>query len=211
MNDWIRQLYLNKDLLTMGHCQSEENLNLGMGWLYYGFTRLLRPQLVVVIGSLRGFAPLVFAKALLDNQDGGTILFIDPSYADDFWKVPHKTDAYFAQYGVTNIKHRLMTTQEFVRTSEYENLKDVGIVFIDGYHTDEQARFDYEAFENRITRDGVAMFHDSVTMEISRIYGPEQTYIRNVKLYMDHLKQRPELQVFDVPFEDGLTIVRKIR
>ena len=65
-------------MLRMGHCQTIEDLNLGMGWLYYGYTRLLRPQKIVVIGSWRGFTPLIFGKALADNGNNGVVHFIDP-------------------------------------------------------------------------------------------------------------------------------------
>jgi len=44
MDKWITRLFENTDLLRMGHCQQLEDLNLGMGWLYYGLTRLIRPK-----------------------------------------------------------------------------------------------------------------------------------------------------------------------
>lgn len=50
---WIARLYRHPDLLRMGHNQSAEDLNLGLGWIYYGFARLLRPARAVVIGSRR--------------------------------------------------------------------------------------------------------------------------------------------------------------
>ena len=69
----------------MGHSQSPEDRNLGLGWLYYALGRTLRPKVAVVIGSWRGFVPLVIGKALQDNQIPGELIFIDPSLADDFW------------------------------------------------------------------------------------------------------------------------------
>ena len=102
-----------------------------------------------------------------------------------------------------------MTTQQFVETADYRSLTDVGIAFIDGYHTEEQARFDYEALEHLITSDGMALFHDSIQVSTARLYGTERAYERRVRFFIDQLKQDPALQVFDLPFSPGLTLIRK--
>ena len=210
MYNWISQLYENPDLLRMGHCQSPVDLNLGMGWLYYGFTRLMRPQKVVVIGSWRGFSPLVFSKALADNAENGVVYFIDPSLADDFWKDPGKVSEYFRSYGADNIRHYLMTTQEFVKSDIYKTLDDIGIVFIDGLHTKEQAKFDYEAFKDKLSENGIMFFHDSVSIrENKKLYAPDKKYLKDVKLFVDALKTDTTLQVIDLPFAGGLTLARR--
>jgi predicted O-methyltransferase YrrM len=211
MYNWISQLYKNPDLLRMGHCQSPVDLNLGMGWLYYGFTRLIRPQKVVIIGSWRGFTPLIFSKALADNAENGVVYFIDPSLADDFWKDAGKVSEYFKSYGADNIRHYLMTTQEFVDSDTYKSLDNIGILFIDGLHTKEQAKFDYETFVDKLSHNAIIMFHDSIKMKWSKkIYGPGREYQTDVKMFIDELKTDPNLQIFDLPFAEGLTLARRI-
>jgi hypothetical protein len=42
--DWIASLLQHPDLLRMGHHQRAEDQNLGMGWLYYAFGRMIRPR-----------------------------------------------------------------------------------------------------------------------------------------------------------------------
>lgn len=209
MHDWIADLFRDKDMLRMGHGQRVEDRNLGLGWVYYALARLLRPEKVVVIGSYRGFAPLVFGKALHDNGQGGSVWFIDPSFADDFWKQPGAVAAHFAGFGVTNIRHFLMTTQDFVGTGEYGTLGPVDLTLIDGLHTEEQAEFDFNAVAPKLTAGGIALFHDSVAMQVSPVYGPDRAYTCTVRRFMDRLKQRPEFQVFDLPFGPGLTLVRR--
>jgi predicted O-methyltransferase YrrM len=194
----------------MGHLQRAGDLNLGLGWIYYGLARTIRPRTVVVIGSYRGFVPLVLGKALADNEEGGEVVFIDPSFVDDFWKDAEAVRNHFARHQVTNIRHFLMTTQDFVRSQAYESLGSLGMVFIDGHHSEEQARFDFEAFESRLAPGGMALFHDTAGYRVSRMHGPERTYQHRVKDYVDSLKTDPRLQVFDVPFGDGVTMVRKI-
>jgi len=210
MKDWIAQLFEHRELTRMGHGQRVADLNLGLGWLYYGLARVLRPRTVVVIGSYRGFVPLVFGKALADNAENGRVYFIDPSLVDDFWKDPQAVEDYFAGFGVANIRHFLMTTQEFVESEAYRSLDPVGIVFVDGYHSEEQARFDYEAFRGHLTPDGIALFHDSARVRTSRVYGPDRVYEYTVRNFIDTLKKDAGLQVFDLPFFDGVTLVRRV-
>ena len=207
MQEWIKNLFDDENMLKKGHCQRLEDYNLGMGWLYYGLTRLIRPANVVVIGSYRGFSPLVFARALNDNLEKGTVYFIDPSYVDDFWKDPKRVKDHFEKSGIKNIKHFLMTTQEFTNSREYSLLKDVGIVFIDGYHSEEQATFDFEAFEDKISTGGIFLFHDSVEVKTTPIYGKDKIYRRRVKFFIDKLKKRADLQVLDLPYAKGLSLV----
>ncbi len=209
MNEWIAELFRDPDLVRMGHAQRVDDLNLGLGWLYYGLARTMRPAVVVVIGSYRGFVPMMLGKALADNGEGGQVHFIDPSYVDDFWKDPAAVNAHFARYGLNNIRHYLMTTQQFVESAAYRELGAPGIVFVDGYHTEEQVRFDYESFRDRLTADGVTLFHDTRYVKPSRMYGPDRIYTRTVKYFIDKLRQDPALQVLDLPLGDGLALVRR--
>jgi predicted O-methyltransferase YrrM len=211
MREWIETLFESKDLLRMGHQQRAEDANLGLGWLYYALGRILRPARVVVIGSFRGFVPLIFSKTLADNSEGGEVWFIDPSLVDDFWKNPSAVHKYFKDFGASNIQHFLMTTQQFVQSGKCASLGEVGIVFIDGYHSEEQARFDYEAFQDCLSVDGIVLFHDSVRVRTSRIYGADGFYEHRVKCFLDTLKNNSNLQVFDLPFGDGITLVRRAR
>lgn len=208
-SEWIAKLLAEKQLTRMGHGQRAADLNLGLGWMYYGLVRAMRPKLVVVIGSYRGFTPMVFGKALADNAEGGRVVFVDPSLVDDFWTDAARVAAYFASYGVTNIEHHLATTQQFVETDAYRALTDVGIVFIDGYHSEQQAALDYRAFADRLAPDGVAMFHDTAKSRHSKIYGEDKAYTHRVREFVDTLKADAGLQVFDLPWFDGVSLVRR--
>ena len=208
LNDWITEVLDDDGLSGMGHAQNRDLGNLGLGWLYYGMARVVKPATAVVIGSYRGFVPLMMGRALIDNG-AGKVIFIDPSLVDPFWREPDAVRAHFAKFGLSNIEHHCVTTQDFVKSAAYQNLGEVGLVFIDGYHSHEQARFDYEAFEPRLAARGVVLFHDSVRIRPSRIYGPDKVYEHRVRDYMLELRKDPKLQVFDLPFGDGLTLVRK--
>jgi predicted O-methyltransferase YrrM len=210
MKDWVSNLLAFADMARMGHLQRTEDANLGLGWIYYGLARVIRPKTMVVIGSYRGFVPLVLGKALADNADGGEVIFIDPSFVDDFWKDPQAVREHFCRFDLTNVRHFLMTTQEFVQSHAYRSLDGLGMVFIDGYHSEEQARFDYESFACLLEPNGVILLHDTARCDVSRVYGAERAYERRVKCFIDQLKQDRGLQVFDLPFDQGVTLVRKL-
>jgi len=205
---WIKQLLADPQLRRMGQAQRLDDLNIGLGWIYYGLARVARPQRVVVIGSYRGFAPMVLARALADNAEGGRVTFIDPSMVDDFWRDPQRVQAYFATYGLDNIDHYCMTTQEFVRSVDSTQVGEVGILLVDGYHTEEQARFDHQAFAAQLGSSGYALFHDAVHDRLGRIYGADKPYRHTVLDYMDTLRRDPAWELLTLPFASGLCMVR---
>jgi predicted O-methyltransferase YrrM len=170
---------------------------------------MIRPATAVVIGSYRGFVPLVLGRSLADNAEGGQVVFIDPSFVDDFWKDQGAVQSYFAELGVTNITHHLLTTQQFVESLAYQELGPIGLVFIDGFHSAEQAQFDFEAFADRLAPNGMILLHDSIWRLPTRMYGEKQTYVHDVVDYIDRLKQQSQWQVFDFPMGDGVTVVRR--
>lgn len=206
---WIARLYEQPGLLCMGHNQCAEDLNLGLGWIYYGLARLLRPRRAVVIGSWRGFVPLVIGRACRDNAEPGRVTFVDPSLVDDFWTDPAATQRHFAGFGLDNVEHHLMTTQQFVESTAYRELGEVGLLFVDGYHTAAQARFDYHAFDPLLAPRALVLFHDSMVLRTSPIYGPDRPYEVDVRHFIDELRQDPALQLLDLPFGTGLTVLRR--
>src|SRR5687767_206115 len=174
MHEWVAKLFSAPDQTVMGHHQRFVDENLGLGWLYYALVRISRTTTVVSIGSYRGFVPMVLAKAMADNLEGGEVTFIDPSLLDDFWRDPERVRAHFESFGVTNIRHHLKTTQDFIHTDAYRALHDIGVLFVDGFHTQEQARFDYEAFADRLAPGAIVLFHDTARVKRSVMYGEDR-------------------------------------
>jgi predicted O-methyltransferase YrrM len=209
LDSWIRRVLSDPDLTRMGHAQKPETADLGLGWIYYGLARVINPPRAVVIGSFRGFVPLVIARALADNGSGASVEFVDPSLVDDFWSDADRVQSHFRQFGLTNVRHHRMTTQEFVKSEAYRTLDGVELAFIDGYNSYEQAKFDFEALEPLVSARGAWLFHDSIRIRPTRIYGPDKVYEHRVRDLMVELRANPAFQVFDVPYGDGLTLVRR--
>lgn len=209
MRDWIDNLFHLPEMLDMGHQQRAEDANLGWGWLYYALARIIRPRQVVVIGSWRGFVPAVFAKGLADNVEGGEVLFIDPSLADEFWMDADATRRHFGGVGAANVRHIRTTTNQFVESDVYRELVDVGVVFIDGRHSYEQVRFDFNAFEPKLAPAGVILLHDSAKTGVSLIYGVDDAYAYEVKYFVDDLRRRTDLAVFEIAAAPGVAVVSR--
>ncbi len=207
MKDFINRLFSDPEMLRMGHAQQLENHNLGLGWIYYALGRLFRSERAVVIGSYRGFVPAVFAKSLQDNNEGGEVVFIDPSYVDNFWEDSDKVRQHFADLGLSNISHYRNTTQEFVKTGAYRALSNIGVVMVDGYHSAEQARFDYLSFMEKMAEESMFLFHDSVQQRTSTVYGDDRSYEHTVCQLMDRMQETPGLETITLPFGSGVTLV----
>jgi predicted O-methyltransferase YrrM len=137
------------------------------------------------------------------------VLFIDPSLVDDFWRDPAQVSDWFARFGLDNLTHRLATTQEFAASAEHAGLGPVDLLFVDGLHTAEQARFDYEAFRGRLSPRSIVLFHDSMRDGQSHMYGVDKGYAVTVRELMDEYRRDPALQVLDLPFGTGLTLLRR--
>ncbi|MBI3447892.1 MAG: class I SAM-dependent methyltransferase [Acidobacteria bacterium] len=208
VDEFISRLFADPAMLRMGHAQRAGDLNLGLGWIYYALARVIRPRTAVVIGSWRGFVPAILGKALADNSEGGEVVFVDPSFVDDFWSDSARVTGHFASLGAPNVRHVRATTQEFVATEEYRHLAGVGMAMVDGFHTAEQARFDYLAMLPKLAPEAVTLFHDSVRRWESPIYGKDRPYEHTVCLLMHRLRETPGLEVLSFPFDGGLTLVR---
>lgn len=203
----ISAMAQDPELWRMGHGENLEAQDLGMGWTYYGITRTLRPRLAVVIGSWRGFVPLLIGQAIQENDNCGKLLFIDPSFVDDHWR-DGKANDYFGSFGITCIEHRQQTSQEVIAEPGFSQL-EVDLLFIDGLHTEEQCRLEFEAFSPRLTPGSITLFHDSNSRITSGIYGKEKRYVHTTWRYIEELRARPDLQVFDLAIDQGVTLVQR--
>lgn len=203
----IEAMAANGDLWRMGHGQHQEARDLGLGWLYYGLARSLQPSLVVVIGSWRGFVPMLLGQALQDQGEAGRLIFIDPSLVDDFWRTDVK--AYFDRYGLHCIHHYLQTSEQFL-AAEHLEPACIDLLFIDGYHSHEQCRFEHRGFQPYLSPNAVTLFHDSASRRQSPLYGAGKEYEHSVWRYIDELRADPGFEVVDLEQAQGVAMVRTL-
>lgn len=210
----VRQALLNKELVTkmlrkltpLGHHggaveEAVEKCDLGLGLIYYALTRTLKPRKVVAVGSLRGFSVVCIALALEDNNIG-TVDFIDAAKVDDFWTNEEAVRRHFAEFHVLGrVNVNVKTTASYLADrSRAEPFVD--LLFIDGDHTRGGVRFDHEGLGRLVIPGGYVAFHDSYAAGVGFTEWEVADYLGSLhqSLY----------EIFTLEIGQGLTILRKL-
>jgi len=132
-------------------------------WLLHGLVRSLRPDVVVEIGSARGWSTCHIALALRENVCG-RLYAVDPHAATEW------NDAGDARASLPALRRHLAQTGlgpwvEIVRMTSADAAKDwvrpIDLLFIDGDHSYAGVKADWELFSPHLSRFGVAVFHDA--------------------------------------------------
>jgi predicted O-methyltransferase YrrM len=152
-------------LAPLGHhaCsvgQAIEHNDLGLGLLYYAFARVLRPERVLIVGSLRGFTVGCIALALEDNGRG-EVDFVDAAKVDDFWTRSESVRSHFAAFNIeARIRVHVMTTAKYAAMKR-DATPDLDFLFIDGDHSEAGTRFDHRQLGRLVRPGGYIFFHDA--------------------------------------------------
>ena len=175
--------------------------NLGFGYLYYGLTRLYRPDIVVCIGSYRGFSPVCLALGLVDNWKG-RCYFIDPGKVDQYWHEPGNVGRLQEVFGLHNrFEHLRKTSQEVIAEGCIQD--PIDMLLIDGDHSYEAVKFDFELFGQQVPPGGLILLHDSINV------GKGFTSWEVKQFLEAEVYGREEYETFTLPFSSGLTLVSK--
>lgn len=185
----------------MGQMTDTDTSNLGFGYLYYGLTRLYQPETVVCIGSYRGFSTICMTLGLVDNQKG-TCHFIDPGKVDGHWHDPQNVEHLAQRFNLGHRwKHQRKTSQEVIAQNSIPDTID--LLLIDGDHSYDGVKFDFDHFGSRVRPGGLILLHDSINE--GRGFTPWE-----VKAFLEaEVYTRPEYEPFTFPLSAGLTLVRK--
>jgi predicted O-methyltransferase YrrM len=185
----------------MGQGSSPAGENLGLGHLYYGLTRLYRPQVVVCVGSHRGFAPVCFTLGLVANG-AGTCTFIDPGLVDRFWHDPATIRHLNQTYGLDGrLRHIRKTTQQVV--AEASLTDSIDLLYIDGDHSYAGVKYDFDQLGRKVRPGGQILLHDATAVG--------RGFTRwEVKRFLEaEVYGHPEYETFTFRFGAGLALVRK--
>lgn len=132
-------------------------------WLLYGLCRSLKPMVCVEIGSARGKSACFVGTALKENG-GGHLYAIDPHTKTD-WNDSESVDSY--EIMTENIRNLgLEDVITIVRKPSSDALKEwrakIDLIFIDGDHTYDGAKADWEGFRPFVSEFGLVVFHDTI-------------------------------------------------
>jgi len=151
------------------HNLDSKNGGLGYGWIHYSLIRLLKPDKILCIGSKWGFIPAVCAMACKDNGKG-KVDFVDAGYDINnhqgpgkhwggvgFWKRCNPIK-HFGKFGLQEyINLYVMTSKEYFikhKNSSY------GYVHIDGDHSYQGVKFDFNKSWPKVKKGGFLAIHD---------------------------------------------------
>lgn len=144
----------------------EVDFQSGLGdsaYLLYGLARSLKPKVAVEIGSARGKSACFVGMALKENGSG-KLFAIDP-HARTNWNDENSVDT--LQVMRENI-HRLKLEKQVEILRDVSSsaarrwMLPIDMLFIDGDHSYEGVKQDWELFAPFVTRFGVVVFHDTL-------------------------------------------------
>lgn len=125
----------------------DDSADFGEQLFLYGLIRAMKPHTIVETGTHRGVTSLIMAHAILDEGYAGHVYTCDPydwGQAGNFRKIPELEG---------------LITYEKVRGDKFD-VKDIDLLFIDGFHEREEVLREWAHFEDRLTEHAVVVFHD---------------------------------------------------
>jgi predicted O-methyltransferase YrrM len=193
---------------TYGHRANLETADLGYGWFHYGLIRTAKPKNILCIGSRHGFIPAVLAQACKDNYLG-QVDFIDAGYGpeDDnhwtgegFWQTK-KGRNIFKQFELGAYLNLFVTTTQKFFDKYPDSVYDY--VYIDGDHSYQGVKYDFEQALASLRSGGFIVFHDISVKEDK----PEGEY--GVYKLWDQIKQKHSNKIEFVYKRSGLGVLQK--
>ncbi len=174
LNDWIAALFEHPNLLRMGHGQRADDQNLGLGWLYYA-PRPHRPprdrrrHRLVTAALRRWCSPARWPTTPKVASSTSSIR----RWSTTSGRTPPRCERTSATFGVTNITHHCMTTQEFVATAPIPRARPArASCWSTATTRPSRPASTFDAFADKLAPQGIILLHDSVWRKSSPMYGP---------------------------------------
>jgi predicted O-methyltransferase YrrM len=178
-------------------------------WLLYGLARSLKPSVAVEIGSAIGWSACMVGSALRDNGQG-MLYAIDP-HMPTAWNDGTVTDTY--PIITRNVqKLRLQQHVTIVRKASAEAARGwdrkVDLIFIDGDHSYEGVKSDWEIFLPHMHPFTVAVFHDTI-WEVGKVREEFRRDDMGVPRFVDELRAQG-YPVITSPNNCGVSLVQPV-
>ncbi|MFA5490562.1 MAG: hypothetical protein WC284_15350 [Candidimonas sp.] len=200
-----------------GLSQGVDHDNLGLGYIYYGLTRMIKPKTIVCIGNLYGFVPYMFALAIKHNGFG-KITFIDANLDETVDDISWNGEGFWGKGG-TGIFSYLGVDVEVIidKTQNIKWSSPIDICYIDGQKDLDGLTHDWEKFgtlSNYVLFYGYSYLSDGIRIGYEYDTNWHQ-YMNDVgKTIMNYQVNEFVNQIEDdhisIPIGGGITIVDRI-
>jgi predicted O-methyltransferase YrrM len=175
-------------------------------WALHGLVRALRPETCMEIGSAQGWSTCHIALALKENF-AGRLYAVDP-HTRTAWNDAGPTDT----HAILRDNLRRCGVCEFVEIVRASSeaaargwVRPIDFLFIDGDHSIQGVRRDWELFSPFLGEFGVAVFHDT-TWERHGLHRTDM----GVPQFVDTLR-REGYPVITIDRDFGLSLVQSRR
>lgn len=181
------------------------------GHLLYGMTRCFKPKVVVEIGSARGKSSCSLALACKENGVG-KVYAIDPHMKNPWTELGTTGDN--EQFLRARLKeYDLEDWCEVIRDTSTNAAKTwdktIDLIFIDGSHSYEGVKSDFDLFQPWFSEKALVIFHDS-TWDYASWEQVQKTYQMQEELgvprFLEELKNAG-YQSITFPAPPGITIL----
>jgi predicted O-methyltransferase YrrM len=132
-------------------------------FLLYGLARALKPRVAVEIGSARGKSACFVGKALKENGFG-KLFAIDPHTRTN-WNDENSVDTLDEMrrnIKALKLEHQVEIIRDVSANAAARWMLPIDMIFIDGDHSYEGVKKDWELFMPFVTQFGVVVFHDTI-------------------------------------------------
>jgi predicted O-methyltransferase YrrM len=179
MNDIVKRISRKARRAIPGLAPSldEVDFKSGLGdsaYLLYGLARALKPQVAVEIGSARGRSACYVGRALKENGSG-RLFAIDP-HTHTNWNDENSVatlDEMKRNLKSLGIEKQVEIIRDVSERAAARWMIPIDMLFIDGDHSYEGVKRDWELFSPFVVPFGVVVFHDTL-WELR----PDPTYAR---------------------------------
>ena len=131
--------------------------------ILYALVRSMKPAVVVEIGSARGKSTCAIASGLRENGHG-KLYAIDPHLTTDWNDISSVDTLTILRRNIATLG--LTKQVEIIRSSSEDAARDwsrsIDLIFIDGDHSYEGVKRDWEMFVKHVAKFGIVVFHDTI-------------------------------------------------
>lgn len=132
-------------------------------WTLFGLVKSVKPEVCVEIGSARGWSTCLIALALRENGRG-RLHAIDPHTNND-WSDRHSVnsrDALESNLDRVGVRDFVEVRQQYSTDAAKGWTAPIDLLFIDGDHSYEGVRRDWDLFSPFVSPFGIVLFHDTL-------------------------------------------------